>query len=80
VHEVRRHADGELCGYVDERCGRWFALTVFGAVIGHHDRREQAAHEVPVDGLASLAERWTLRNGESGAEEVVCIQEANPIP
>ena len=30
------------------------------------------------EGLASLAERWTLRSGASGEEEVVCIQEANP--
>ena len=29
------------------------------------------------EGLASLAERWTLRRGDSGQEEVVCIQEAN---
>ncbi len=29
------------------------------------------------EGLASLAERWTLRHGDSGDEEVVCIQEAN---
>ena len=28
-------------------------------------------------GLPSLAERWTLRHGASGDEEVVCIQEAN---
>jgi hypothetical protein len=29
------------------------------------------------EGLASLAERWTLRRNDSDADEVVCIQEAN---
>jgi len=29
------------------------------------------------EGLSSLAERWNLRHGESGDEEVVCIQEVN---
>jgi hypothetical protein len=77
VEEVRRQNDGELCGHVAERAGTWYALTVFGAVLGRHDDREGAAHQVLTDGLASLAERWTLRNGETGDEEVVCIQEAN---
>ena len=50
---------------------------MFGAVLGEHDRREDAVDEVLRDGLASLAERWTLRHGATGAEEVVCIQEAS---
>ena len=50
---------------------------MFGAVLGRHDRREDAADQVLTEGLASLAERWTLRHGDSGQEEVVCIQEAN---
>lgn len=77
VEEVRRNDDDELCGHVEQRGGRWCALTVFGAVIGDHDRREEAVDEVLSQGLASLLERWTLRHGETGAEEVVCIQEAN---
>jgi hypothetical protein len=77
VDEVRRHDDAELCGHVERRGGRWCALTVFGAVIGDHDRREDAVEQVLNDGLASLVERWTLRHRETGAEEVVCIQEAN---
>ena len=77
VEEVRRQTDGELCGHVEERAGAWYAMTVFGAVLGRHDDREAAAAQVRTDGLASLAERWTLRNGETGDEEVVCIQEAN---
>jgi hypothetical protein len=77
VDEVRRQGDGELCGHVDHRDGRWRALTVFGAVIGSHDSRDSATQQLLEEGLASLAERWTLRNGESGEEEVVCIQEAN---
>lgn len=76
MDEVRRD-DGELCGHVDQRDGRWRALVVFGAVLGDHDSRNDAVRHVLDDGLASLAERWTLRHGASGDEEVVCIQEAN---
>jgi hypothetical protein len=77
MDEVRRPSDGELCGYVDERDGQWCALTMFGAVLGRHARREDAADHVRADGLASLAERWTLRRGGGDTEEIVCIQEAN---
>jgi hypothetical protein len=77
VEALRRSRDGELCGHVEKRAGQWYALTVFGAELGRHDRREDAADQVLTEGLASLAERWTLRRGESGEEEVVCIQEAN---
>ena len=76
--EVRRPDDDELCGHVEPRDGRWCALTVFGAVLGSHDTREAATKQVLDEGLASLAERWTLRHGETGDEELVCIQEANP--
>lgn len=75
---VRRDGDAELCGFVEGRDGRWVALAVFGAVLGAHDRREDAVEQVLRDGLASLAERWTLRSGATGEEEVVCIQEASP--
>ena len=77
VEEVRRQQDGELCGHVEESAGQWYALTVFGAVLGRHDTRRSAVDHVLAEGLASLAERWTLRHGDSGEEEVVCIQEAN---
>jgi hypothetical protein len=77
MEELRRPSDGELCGYVEERSGQWCALTVFGAVLGRHERRQDATDHVLTDGLASLAERWTLRHGGTGEEEVVCIQEAN---
>jgi hypothetical protein len=77
VEALTRPSDGELCGYVEQRDGRWHALTVFGAVLGSHDHRSSAADQVLNEGLSSLAERWTLRHGESGDEEVVCIQEVN---
>jgi hypothetical protein len=77
VEEVRRPDDGELCGHVERRGERWWALTVFGAVLGNHARREDAVDQVLEDGLASLADRWTLRHRQTGAEEVVCIQEAS---
>lgn len=78
MDQVRRQEDGELCGHVEHRDGRWCALTVFGAVLGCHDRRDAAVDEVIDEGLSSLSERWTLRRGESDDEEVVCIQEARP--
>ena len=78
MDQVRRPGDDELCGHVERRDGRWCALTVFGAVLGHHDSRVAAVDEVLIHGLSSLSERWTLRNGGSHEEEVVCIQEAHP--
>jgi hypothetical protein len=78
MDEVRRDEDGELCGQVDERDGRWRALTVFGGVLGEHEDGVDAVDHVLRDGLASLAERWTLHDPATGADEVVCIQEANP--
>lgn len=78
MDQVRRPEDGELCGHVERRDERWCALTVFGAVLGYHDRRNAAVDEVLTEGLSSLSERWTLRHGESHEEEVVCIQEAHP--
>ena len=77
MEEVRRPEDNELCGHIEHRDGSWHALAVFGAVLGRHDRREPALDQVLTEGLPSLAERWTLRHGETGEEEVVCIQEAN---
>lgn len=76
---VRRDEDGELCGHVAQDAdGSWRALTVFGAPIGRHAERDAAVDHVRVGGLASLAERWTLRHVPSGDEEIVCIQEADP--
>ena len=77
VEALRRPSDGELCGYVEERDEQWCALTVFGALLGRHDQRVTAADQVFSEGLSSLAERWTLRHGATGDEEIVCIQEAN---
>ena len=76
--EVRRDGDDELCGHVDEVDGVWWARTVFGAVLGTHADESAARDQVLAEGMTSLTERWTLRNGETGEEEVVCIQEANP--
>ena len=77
MDEVRRNDDDELCGHVEHRDGSWIALAVFGAELGRHDHREAAVDQVLHEGLASLADRWTLRHGATGDEEVVCIQEAN---
>ena len=77
MEEVRREGDGELCGHVEQRGERWCALAVFGAVLGEHDDRAAAVGQVQADGLASLADRWTLRALPDGEPEVVCITEAN---
>lgn len=78
MDEVRRDHDGELCGHVDQRDGEWCALAVFGAELGRHGDRDAAVQQILEQGLASLAERWTLRDSSTGDEQVVCIQEANP--
>lgn len=77
MDEVRRLHDDELCGHVVERDGEWVALAVFGAEVGRHDDVEAARQQLLDEGLASLAERWTLRDGATGEEEIVCIIEAN---
>lgn len=74
---MRRADDGELCGFVAPVDGGWVARTVFGADLGRHGDRDAAAEHVLAEGLAVLAERWILRHGASGDEEIVCIQEAN---
>ncbi len=77
MNEVRRPGDNELCGQVERRCGRWYALTVFGAVLGEHGRRVDAVDQVLGEGLESLAQRWTLHQFATGTEEIVCILEAS---
>lgn len=77
MDEVRRD-DGELCGFVAETDGRWRALTVFGGHLGDHATAGAAARQVLEVGLSALSERWTLVDTATGAEDVVCIQEASP--
>ena len=77
MEEVRRAEDDELCGFVEQRDGEWRALAMFGAVLGSHQRRADATNQVLSEGLAALADRWTLRLGATGEDEVVCILEAN---
>lgn len=77
MEPIRRTEDGELCGHVAERDGTWIACTVFGAVLAEHPTRDDAVADVLAQGLASLAERWTLRR-DGADDEIVCIQEANP--
>lgn len=75
MEAVRRSVDGELCGHVELRDGSWCALVIFGALLGWHSTREDAVAQVLSEGLASLADRWTLRGADG--DRVVCIQEAN---
>lgn len=75
--EVRRD-DGELLGHVTGTEGRWQARTVFGAVLGEHAGADEAQREVRERGLAVLADRWTLVDGETGEEQVVVIQHVSP--
>lgn len=75
--EVRRD-DGELCGYVVAADGGWRATTVFGGILGEHADEEDATRQIRDDGLASVAERWTLVDADTGEEQVVCIQQMSP--
>jgi hypothetical protein len=77
MQEVRRE-DGELCGFVADHDDRWLAMTVFRTALGEHDTEVDARDHVASRALASLADRWTLIDGTSGAEQVVCIQHASP--
>ena len=78
MFEVRRSDDGELCGFVAHEAGTWRAMTVFGAVLGEHDERAGAQDQVVGEGLACLAEHWTLVDAETGGEEIVLIQQSSP--
>jgi hypothetical protein len=78
MEEVRRSADGELCGFVAEGSGGWSALSVFGAALGAHEHKSDAVAQVHDEGLASLAERWVLDRLDGESETVVCVVEANP--
>ena len=77
MEPVFRPEDGELCGHVEERDGSWCALVVFGAELGRHTTRDEAIAQVLADGLAALADRWTLLQRDDDAGQIVCIQEAN---
>lgn len=76
--EVRRD-DGELCGFVALQNGRWRSLTVFGVALGEHDGQHDARMQVATEGLSALADRWTLIDGSTDDEQVVCIQQASPV-
>jgi hypothetical protein len=76
--EVRRDDDGELCGYVVPDGRRWRSLTAFGGALGEHDHEQDARQHVAEVGLRALADRWTLTDGATGEEQVVCIQQVSP--
>lgn len=78
VDEVRRTGDVELCGFVEERNGRWASLTVFGSALDEHESEADAREHVLAEGLSALTERWTLFERATGRAEVACILEANP--
>jgi len=78
VLEVRRE-DGELCGYIALRDGRWRSLTAFGAVLSEHDSERDARQHVAALGLSALADRWTLTDRSTGEVQLVCIQQVSPI-
>jgi hypothetical protein len=78
MEEIRRSADGELCGFAEAGDGCWRARSVFGAVLGVHDHKTDAVEQVRDEGLASLTERWVLDRLDGEPETVVCVVEANP--
>jgi hypothetical protein len=78
MFEVRRTDDDELCGFVAEAGEGWRATTVFGATLGEHRDHTTSEAQVLTEGLAALAEHWTLLDGETGEEEIVLIQQSSP--
>jgi len=78
VLEVRRD-DGELCGHVAHHDGRWRSLTTFGATLGDHDDELAARAHVAASGLSSLADHWTLTDRSTGEDQLVCIQQVDPV-
>jgi hypothetical protein len=78
VEEVRRASDDELCGFIERRDGSWCSIAIFGVLIDRHESRDLAISHVLGVGLEVLTERWTLRQRDTGDEEVVCILEATP--
>ena len=76
--EIRRDEDDELCGFVAERDGVWWALTVFGAGLGDFPDRARAETIVREQGLASLAEHWEFRRDPDDDWQICCILEAGP--
>lgn len=76
--EVRRHEDGELCGFVAEHDGAWHSMSVFGGHLKSFADRDAAADHVLSVGLSCLAERWWFRDGPDSEWQIVCIQEASP--
>lgn len=76
--EVRRADDGELCGFVDEFDGRWWARTVFGAPVSSFPDRADAEQHVLTEGLGYLSRHWLHRHDETDEWQICCIQEASP--
>ena len=76
---MRRSDDDELCGFVVQRSDGWHAVAVFGGTLMVHPTRSEAEAKVLADGLRALMERWLLVDGTTGDEQIVCIQEANPL-
>ena len=76
--EIRRSDDNELCGFVEESDGSWYACSIFGGRLASFADRADAVDRVLAVGLASLAERWWFRESPGSEWQVVCIQEASP--
>jgi hypothetical protein len=77
MEPVHRGEDGELCGFIECCEGVWVARTAFGAPLASCASEGEACEVVLREGLASLAERWTLMDRVRGVDEVVCIQEVS---
>lgn len=71
---VRRDDDGELLGHVREDPDGHVPLTVFGAELGPATTAEAAHEVVTTRGLASLAERWWLREPDGSCVRVWLLE------
>jgi hypothetical protein len=78
MQEVRRSADGELCGYVRFENGRWQALTVFHGLLAEFDTTDSAVAHTSDHGLSSLQRRWLYRSASGEEWQTVLLQEVRP--
>jgi hypothetical protein len=68
--EIRRQDDDELLGLLVESGDRWIPATVFGGRLAPATSQHEAEDVVRAEGLASLAERWWLREDGGPWQEI----------
>lgn len=68
--------DGELVGFLAPAEDGWVPTTVFGYPLGEATDRDSAEDLLLATGLSVLADRWSLRDGDTWLDAL--ILEARP--